>query len=98
MNKRALTWNQFIDSGFDGKPYNFIDSEGVFNATVDMKRWGKRHNSMMVYFTLEDNRKIIAFAWASNNYLGLADIPVGALVTLNFERNSKGYLGLKSVD
>lgn len=96
--KRALSWNEFINSGFDGEPYKFIDEEGTFDATVDMKRWGKKADSMMAYFTLDDGRKIIAFSWKNSDYLGLGEISVGSAVTLTFSKNSKGYIYLKSVE
>ena len=32
--KRALSWQEFVDSGFDGRDYEFPDFEGTFEATI----------------------------------------------------------------
>ena len=29
MEKRALSWQEFLNSGFDGRDYNFPDFEGT---------------------------------------------------------------------
>lgn len=34
MEKRALSWQEFLDSGFDGRDYNFPDFEGTFEAEM----------------------------------------------------------------
>ena len=37
--KRALSWQEFVDSGFDGRDYQFPDFEGTYEATIACKRW-----------------------------------------------------------
>ena len=32
--KRALSWREFVESGFDGREYQFPDFEGTFAATI----------------------------------------------------------------
>ena len=39
--KRALSWREFVESGFDGREYQFPDFEGTFAATIACKRWNK---------------------------------------------------------
>ena len=41
MEKRALSWQEFLDSGFDGRDYSFPDFEGTFEAEMVCKRWDK---------------------------------------------------------
>ena len=72
--KRALSWQEFLDSGFDGRDYNFPDFEGTFEAEVVCKRWDK-NSKLLVYLNFDDGRKIITSAWQDSNYKGLADIP-----------------------
>ena len=93
--KRALSWNEFVGSGFDGRDYKYPDFEGDFIARMDCKRWGSKKN-LIAYFTLRDGRKIIAVAWAERNYMGLADIPAGSYVRLTFGISAKGSAYLKS--
>lgn len=32
--KRALSWQEFVDSGFDGRDYQFPDFEGTYEAIL----------------------------------------------------------------
>ena len=60
--KRALSWREFVESGFDGREYQFPDFEGTFAATIACKRWNKSKN-LLVYLDLDDGRKIITATW-----------------------------------
>lgn len=60
--KRALSWQEFLDSGFDGRDYNFPDFEGTFEAEMVCKRWDK-NSKLLVYLDFDDGRKIITSAW-----------------------------------
>jgi hypothetical protein len=51
MEKRALSWQEFLDSGFDGRDYQFPDFEGTFEATMACKRWDKNSN-LLAYLDL----------------------------------------------
>ena len=95
-DKRALSWNEFVDSGFDGRDYKFPDFEGTVIVTVVCKRWGNKRN-IFAYCDLDDGRKLIASAWSDKNYLGLADLPVGGNAILEFQRISNGRVYLKKV-
>lgn len=60
MEKRALSWQEFLDSGFDGRDYSFPDFEGTFEAEMVCKRWDK-NSKLLVYLDFDDGRKIITF-------------------------------------
>ena len=45
--KRALSWREFVESGFDGREYQFPDFEGTFAATIACKRWNKSKNLLV---------------------------------------------------
>ena len=47
-DKRAMTWQEFVDSDFDGQVYEFPDFEGTCFATIACKRWNKSRN-LLVY-------------------------------------------------
>lgn len=96
MEQRALSRRQFAASDFDTSGYSFNEEPGEFVATIDCKRWGKK--KLVTYFTLEDGRKVVAPTWPNSNYLGLADLPLGATVRLNFQPTRTGKLNLKGVD
>ena len=87
--KRALTWHEFVDSGFDGRDYKFPDFEGTFEAVIACKRWNKSQN-LLVYLDLVDGRKIITAAWNKTNFYGLADMPVGTRVLVKFKTATSG--------
>ena len=85
--KRGLSKAQFAQSGFDTSEYRFIETEGTFTATLDLKVWG---NSMLKNFlTLEDGRRIITCTFHRENYLGMADIPLGSILELTFKKASR---------
>lgn len=44
--KRALSWREFVESGFDGREYQFPDFEGTFAATIACKRWDRNKNGI----------------------------------------------------
>lgn len=93
--KRALSRHQFAESGFDTSGYAFNEEQGLHIGTIDCKRWGK--HELVTYFTFDDGRKVVAPTWPNSNYLGLAELPVGAKVELNFQRTQSGKLNLKAV-
>ena len=87
--KRALSWQQFVESGFDGRDYAFPDFEGAFDATIACKRWNKSKN-LLIYLDFEDGRKIITAAWNTTGFYGLADMPVGTKVKITFKKAKSG--------
>lgn len=91
MENKILSWAEFKDSGFDDSPYKFMEDEGTFEATFDLKRWGKKQNSAMAYFTLSDGRKIIAYTWSSTDYLGIKNIAPGTRITVTYKRNNNNF-------
>lgn len=94
--KRALSKNQFAESGIDTSDYRFIETEGDFVAILDLKVWGNRN--LRSFFTLEDGRKIIACTFPRENYLGLADTPIGSVFLLIFQQAKKsGQVYLQEV-
>ena len=95
--KRALSWQEFLDSGFDGRDYNFPDFEGTFEAEMVCKRWDK-NSKLLVYLNFDDGRKIITSAWQDSNYKGLADIPFNTRVRVTFQYSKKGISYLRSAE
>ena len=87
--KRALSWREFVESGFDGREYQFPDFEGTFAATIACKRWDRNKN-LLAYLDFDDGRKIMTSAWSEKNYLGLADIPLNSRVSVSFLSTSWG--------
>ena len=77
--------------------YRLAEREGVFDATLDLKRWGRKQN-MLAYFTFADGDKIMASAWQDTGYLGIPDIRVGTAVRLTFRRAGSGKIYLRGVD
>ena len=95
--KRALSWQEFKESGLDGRNYKFPDFEGTVKARLVCKRWGTKRN-LFAYCDLDDGRKIITAAWCEKKYLGLADIPLGSRLNLTFQRSTKGVFYLTKVE
>ena len=93
--QRALSRRQFAESGFDGTGYTFNEEQGLHTGTIDCKRWGKQ--KLVTYFTLDDGRKVVAPTWPKSNSLGLAELPVGSRVELDFQPTRTGKLNLKGV-
>ena len=95
--KRALSWQEFVDSGFDGRDYEFPDFEGTYEATIACKRWDKNKN-LLAYLDFDDGKKIMTSAWNEKNYLGLADIPLNTRVSVSFQFSARGISYLRSVE
>lgn len=95
--KRALSWQEFVDSGFNDRDYEFPDFEGTYEATIACKRWDKNRN-LLAYLDFDDGRKIMTSAWSEKNYLGLADIPLNTRVSVSFQFSAKGISYLRSVE
>ena len=93
--QRAYSRRQFLESGFDTTGYAFNEEPGLHAATIDCKRWGK--HKLVTYFTLDDGRKVVAPTWPNSNYLGLAELPIGSRVELDFQHTRTGKLNLKGV-
>ena len=93
--KRVLSRYQFAESGFDTSGYVFNEIPGLHTAIIDCKRWGK--HKLVTYFTLDDSRKVVAPTWPNSNYLGLAELPIGSKVELDFQHTRTGKLNLEGV-
>ena len=78
FEKRGLSKAQFAQSGYDTSAYRFIETEGTFNATLDLKVWG---DSMLKNFlTLEDGRTGSAFTT-----MQLWQIEIDMIHKINFD-------------
>ena len=95
--KKALTWQEFVDSGFDGRDYQFPDFEGTYEATIACKRWNKSRN-LLVYLDFDDGRKVLTAAWNTTDFFGLADMPVGRKVSVTFKTAKSGNSFLKAAE
>ena len=93
--RQAYSRRQFVESGFDTTGYAFNKEQGVHIGSIDCKRWGKQ--KLVTYFTLDDGRKVVAPTWPKSNYLGLAELPIGSRVELDFQTTRTGKLNLKGV-
>lgn len=96
MEQNALSRRQFAASDFDTSGYSFNEEPGEFVATIDCKRWGKK--KLVTFFTFEDGRKVVAPTWPNSNYLGLANMPLGSTVRLDFQHTRTGKLNLKGAE
>ena len=94
--QRGLSRRQFAASSFDPDGYVFNEQPGEFVAVIDCKRWGKR-KKLITYMTFEDGRRIVATTWPKSNSLGLAELPVGTKVELDFQHTRSGKLNLIGV-
>ena len=94
-DKRAYSWRQFVESGFDGRDYDFSTFEGEYTAAIACKRWDKRQN-LLAYLNLDDGRK--TFAWQRDDYHGLGEMPIGARVKVTFVKSANGNAYLREVE
>ena len=97
MERNALSRRQFRQTGFDESQYEFNQQCGVFVATIDCKRWGKR-KKLITYMTFEDGRKIVAPTWHRSRYEGLANMEVGCRIRVTFDKNRAGTLCVRRVE
>ena len=95
--KRAYSWQQFVDSGFDGREYKFLDEAGTFTATLACKRWN-RHRNLIAYLDFDDGRKILTSAWQREQYHGLPELPIGSRVRVIFKESAGGTVYLRGVE
>lgn len=93
--QRAYSRRQFAESGFDTTGYTFNEEQDLHTAIIDCKRWGK--HKLVTYFTFGDGQKVVAPTWPNSNYLGLAELPIGSKVELDFQYTRTGKLNLEGV-
>ena len=97
MEGNALSRRQFRQIGFDESQYEFNQQCGVFVATIDCKRWGKR-KKLITYMTFADGRKIVAPTWPRSRNEGLADMEVGCRIRVTYDKNRAGTLCVRRVE
>ena len=91
---RAFSENQYLeilteypDEGFG--EYGLNEEEGVFEGEIVLKKWGRKRN--IICFINCGARAFRCTAFQNNdNYLGLADMPMGSRVRLTFKRSKTG--------
>ena len=94
---RAYSFKEIRKHGICLDGYQTSERDGVFNACLDYKCWGKNRN-ILAYFTFEDGSKVMASAWQNTGYLGIPEIEQGAMLTLTFEKSKKGISYLRKVE
>ena len=97
MEGNALSRRQFRQTGFEESQYEFNQQCGVFVATIDCKRWGKR-KKLITYMTFADGRKIVAPTWLRSRNEGLADMEVGCRIRVTYDKNRAGTLCVRKVE
>ena len=88
MERNALSRRQFRQTGFDESQYIFNQQCGVFVATIDCKRWGKR-KKLITYMTFADGRKIVTPTWPRSRYEGLANMEVGCRIRVTYDKTER---------
>ena len=91
---RAFSENQYLDvlanypdEGFEN--YSLNEDEGTFEGEIVLKKWGRTRNIICFINCGECAFKCTAFQ-NNDNYLGLADMPMGSRVRLTFKRSKTG--------
>lgn len=97
IDNRAMSWDEFVQSGFDGRDYEFPEMEGEFVGTIACKRWNK-NNNLMVYMDMDNGDKIVTVLWPNNDFRGMADIAVEARVKVEFRRYPSGKVFVQEVE
>ena len=88
--KRALSKNQFKESGFDTSDYVLHNEEGTVTGILDCKKWGNNKN-LLSYITLDTGKKIYVSTWWDTKYLGLSGITLGTSLSLTFKKTKSGF-------
>ena len=96
-NNGAMTWEEFVESKFDGRDYQFPDFDGKFMATIACKRWNQKGN-MLVYLDGDDGRKIITSARPKDGFCGLDEMPVGTKICAVFGESNLGNFFLRTAE
>ena len=65
------------------------EAKMVRNDLLLPKRQTVKGFMLKNFLTLEDGRKIIACTFRRENYLGMADIPMGSVLELTFKKATK---------
>lgn len=94
---RAYSFKQINDIRINLDNYTLMEQEGVFEATLDCKCWGKKRN-ILAYLTLHDGRKVMTSAWQNTDYLGIPEIPIGALIKVTFQKAKNGISYLRNME
>ena len=61
--KKAYSWREITEMGFQVTDYEFPTEPGIVNATLVMKRWG--NNNLVCYFEGDEGEKFKLCAWWS---------------------------------
>lgn len=94
---RAYSFKQINDIRINLDDYTLMEQEGVFEAILDCKCWGKKRN-IFAYLTLQDGRKVMTSAWQNTDYLGIPEIPIGALIKVTFQKAKNGISYLRNME
>ena len=91
---RAFSENQYLEilteyPDEDFEKYDLNEEEGIFEGEIVLKKWGRKRNIICFINCGERAFKCTAFQ-NNNNYLGLADMPMGSRVRLTFKRSKTG--------
>lgn len=97
-DSRAMSWDQFVKSGFDGRDYKFPDFEGDCCSSPSPASDGNKNHNLLVYLDTKDGRKFITAARGKDNFYGLADLPVGTRVLVTFGASDQGNFFLRGAE
>lgn len=96
--RRAYTWRQITEMGFEVTDYDFPTEPGIVNATLVMKRWG--NNNLVCYFEGDDGEKFKLCAWWSqyenraykprDSDIDFTEVELGTRFNLEYGISEKG--------
>ena len=96
--RRAYTWRQITEMGFEVTDYDFPTEPGIVNAALVMKRWG--NNNLVCYFEGDDGEKIKLCAWWSqyenrsyrprDSDIDFTEVELGTRFKLEYGISTKG--------
>ena len=96
--RRAYTWRQITEMGFDVTGYDFPTEPRIVNATLVMKRWG--NNNLVCYFESDEGEKFKLCAWWSqyenrsyrprDSDIDFSEVELGTRFNLEYGISEKG--------
>ena len=89
LNK-VYTQEELRLAGIYTGDYQLNLNPGTYYGILDLKAEASRSNCLRLFFTMADGSKVFATAHWWQKYLGFYEIPVGTMMALRYEANSRG--------
>ena len=97
MSNSIMTWNEFRNSNFPKRDYDYPHYEGRISGIIAAKVWGKSQN-ILLYIDTDEGENLKISGWDHDeDYMGMQSIGIGQHVLMTLAESRSGRIRVEDI-